>query len=104
MTQRNFFFEARPPEPLDNGEQWKRDFWRKVRRAEKIFGKGPTYSTEQIEMILEGIVPEWIFRGIIFERNPVLRDQCVKARLALMKLYGLLNGPENYRSPRDVKE
>ena len=85
-------------------DAWKRDFWRKVRRAEKIYGKGPTYSAAQVELILEGIIPEWIFRGMLFERNPVLREQCERARDKLLKLHELLNSPSNWRNPRDVKE
>lgn len=68
---------------------WRIGFYRNLGRLERRFnGRGPTYPAAWIRLILEGIVPEWVFRGILFAPDEEHRKRCEKARLALERLHG----------------
>lgn len=59
---------------------------RKLDALEKTFGKGPTYDLHTQHLILDGVVPEWIFRGQKLLTGEV-RDRCAKAVKALEELH-----------------
>lgn len=79
-------FERPEPSDPDREARWRSKFWRTLRKAEHDFGRGETYPLAWRSLILEGTVPEWIFRGILFPKNPALKERCEKARLALERL------------------
>jgi hypothetical protein len=79
-------FERPEPPDAEREARWRNGFWTKFFRAEKKFGRGETYPIAWRSLILDGTVPEWIFQGILRERNPELAGRCEKAKLALERL------------------
>lgn len=57
-----------------------------INAAEKRFGKGETYSAEERHLILERVVPEFIFRGARFGTGPT-KERCAKAIDSLKELH-----------------
>ncbi len=80
-------FDMSEPPDLEAEKRWRGRFWAGLREAEREFGTGPTYPEEWRRLILEGIVPEWVFRGIMFGKTRTLKTRCEKARLALERLH-----------------
>lgn len=71
--------------------EWRREFWRKYAKMQRDFGKGETYSLAARELIRKRIVPEWVFRGLVFsDGEKAIR--CEKAVLALERLFRDLFG------------
>lgn len=57
-----------------------------IRAAEQRFGKGETYSSEERHLILERVVPEFVFRGARFGDGET-KKRCEKAIEALKELH-----------------
>lgn len=96
MSQTKLFPEvtdrAKPPgtEP-----EWRQNFWQKFSRLEQRFGRGETYAPRARELILAGVVPEWVFRGALLAENSEHVDRCQKAVLALERLHAEIFGKGN---------
>lgn len=59
---------------------------RRLAQLDRKFGAGATYSKEERLLIVEGRVPEWVFRGTRLLRGP-LAERCVKAAKYLQELH-----------------
>jgi hypothetical protein len=57
------------------------------RSIDEHFGRGPSYSRHDAEQILDGVVPEWLYRGRKLLRGTPDGARCEKAVDALKGLH-----------------
>lgn len=62
----------------------------KIDEAERMFGKGATYTPSERELILDQVVPEWLLRGRKFLTGE-LQTRCEKGVKALTELHELVD-------------
>jgi hypothetical protein len=81
---------------------WRADFYRKFSRLEQQFGRGETYSAHARKLILDKVVPEWLFRGVLTAETAEHVERCQKGILALERLHTEIFGNQkNDNQPED---